>query len=143
MADPEARTHTTRTDPPTHPFPVPAVPPLSPRSRRFPNRLNRQVAADPKQYKEVSMKLAELTDVVNAYQEYKDVAQQTADTRALMKEDPDMAEMAKEELVELEARAEELEQQLTVLLLPSDPLDNKNIMLEARDGRVAMPFVCF
>lgn len=84
------------------------------------------------------MKLAELTDVVNAYLEYTEIQKQSADTRSLMKEDPDMAEMAKEELAELEQRADELEAQLTVLLLPSDPLDNKNIMLEARAAAVTL-----
>lgn len=89
-----------------------------------------EVASDQKAYKEISMKLAELTGVVDYYDEYKTIQVQAAETKALMKDDPDMAEMAKEELDGLNARADELEALLTVLLLPSDPLDNKNIMLE-------------
>ena len=49
-----------------------------------------------------------------------------------MKDDPEMAEMAAEEVAALNARIAELEQSMTLLLLPGDPLDNKNIMLEAR-----------
>ena len=52
--------------------------------------------------------------------------------QALMKDDPEMAEMAAEEVAALNARIAELEQSMTLLLLPGDPLDNKNIMLEAR-----------
>lgn len=115
--------------------PAPEPPSLIRTSRLPPHS---QVAGDQKLYKDISMKLAELTDVVNAYLEYTEIQKQSADTRSLMKEDPDMAEMAKEELAELEQRADELEAQLTVLLLPSDPLDNKNIMLEARAAAVTL-----
>ena len=54
-----------------------------------------------------------------------------ARAQELMKEDPEMAEMAAEEVAALTSRCNALESRLTVLLLPGDPLDNKNIMLEA------------
>ena len=56
------------------------------------------------------------------------------DTRALMASDPEMAEMAAEEAASLGAQAEALEKQLTVAILPRDPLDDRNIMLEIRAG---------
>lgn len=93
-----------------------------------------EVSSDAKKYQAIAKQVGELNDVVDAYVEYKSKSQELAETKALMKEDPEMAEMAAEEVAELTTRLNELEQNMTVMLLPGDPLDNKNIMLEIRAG---------
>ena len=76
---------------------------------------------------------AELTEVVEAYRQYKTLLKQRDDARELL-EDADFSDMAKTELKELELRITELEERLRILLLPKDPNDNKNVIVEIRGG---------
>ncbi|CAI5459891.1 unnamed protein product [Closterium sp. Yama58-4] len=96
-----------------------------------------EVASNATEYMRIAKSAGEIEEVASAYAEWKDKQQQLADAKALMKDsasDPEMAEMAGEEVGELEAQIEELEGRLKVLLLPTDPLDARNIMLEVRAG---------
>ncbi len=79
---------------------------------------------------------ADLEDVVNAYHEYKKCLAEIADAEALLREkaDPELAEMAELELAELKPQAEQMEEQIKRLLLPKDPNDHKNVILEIRAG---------
>ncbi len=79
---------------------------------------------------------AELSDIVKTYQEYKKVVREIQDSTALLKEeiDKELKEMASRELTDLESKKNKLEQDLKVLLLPEDPNDKKNIILEIRAG---------
>ncbi|CAI7791474.1 unnamed protein product [Closterium sp. NIES-53] len=96
-----------------------------------------EVASNATEYMRIAKSAGEIEEVASAYAEWKDKQQQLADAKALMKDsasDPEMAEMAGEEVGDLEAQLEELEGRLKVLLLPTDPLDARNIMLEVRAG---------
>ncbi|MFR3960540.1 MAG: PCRF domain-containing protein, partial [Streptococcus salivarius] len=76
-----------------------------------------------------------LVKLDNSYREYKQVIQSISDAEEMIKEasgDPDLEEMAKEELKESKAAKEEYEERLKILLLPKDPNDDKNIILEIR-----------
>ncbi|MDA8097696.1 MAG: peptide chain release factor 1 [Desulforudis sp.] len=79
---------------------------------------------------------AELDDVVSAYREYKQVVAEMDGAREILDEekDPDLREMAEAELDELEVRRVKLEKRLRVLLLPKDPSDEKNVIMEIRAG---------
>ena len=93
------------------------------------------VAGDPKRYAEVAREQAGLRATVAAWQAHKSVRQQIVDARDMLADsDPEIREMAKLELAELEPRLEALAQELKVLLLPKDPNDDKNIFLEVRAG---------
>lgn len=78
----------------------------------------------------------ELEPIVNAYKEYRQAKASEEDARLMISDesDPDLIEMAKEELAESLKKKEELEQELKILLLPKDPLDEKNIIFEIRAG---------
>lgn len=96
-----------------------------------------EIAADAAEFQKVAKAAADLEDTVNSYHAYVGTETQLAQSRAYLKElanDPEMAEFAREEIAELEAKYSELEQKLKLLLLPKDPLDDKNIMLEIRGG---------
>ena len=94
------------------------------------------IMKDMNRYKEVMQEHSHLSEVVSVYSEYKDVLSGIEDASVMLEEesDPDMKEMAKEELTGLEDRKEELEKQLKKLLVPKDPLDGKNIIMEIRAG---------
>ena len=79
---------------------------------------------------------SDLTPIVEAYKEYKKSKQDIEDSLALLDEetDEDMKEMLKEELASAKKRVEELEQKLKILLLPKDPNDDKNVIVEIRAG---------
>jgi peptide chain release factor 1 len=79
----------------------------------------------------LSKEQSDLSEVVNTYKEYKEVLKQIADDKELLN-DQDLKDIAKEELIVLEQRKIELEQQLEVLLLPKDQNDDKNIIMEIR-----------
>ena len=84
---------------------------------------------------ELSREEANTRETVTAYREYKQVIQSISDAEEMIKEasgDPDLEEMAKEELKESKAAKEEYEERLKILLLPKDPNDDKNIILEIR-----------
>lgn len=89
-----------------------------------------------KEFKEVSEERANLEDIVIAFKQYKKVKADIEEAKDILKneKDADMREMAKEELAENEGEIERLEDELKILLLPKDPLDNKNVMVEIRAG---------
>ncbi len=91
------------------------------------------VQADSTKFRTHSKALAELQPLVDAYREYKGVAEQIATMEDLLK-DPDMRELAQEEGSQLERRRDSLVEQLKILLIPKDPNDQKNVMLEIRAG---------
>lgn len=82
---------------------------------------------------EVAKERAALEPIVDRYNEYKDVLKQLDDARLLM-DQPDMRELAEAELPDLEKRREALEAQLKQMLLPKDPRDEKNVIVEIRAG---------
>jgi len=95
------------------------------------------IVADPSEYQKLAQSVSDLGEVVTAYREFKECERQIEETKALQKEngdDPDMAEMIASELESLSDQLAELEERLTVLLLPSDPLNSRNILLEVRAG---------
>ena len=91
------------------------------------------VQADNAKFRSHSKAVSELQPTVDTFREYKKVATQIAENEELLK-DPDMREMAQEEMPALEARREALLAELKVLLVPKDPNDAKNIILEIRAG---------
>ena len=91
------------------------------------------VQADTSKFRTHSKALAEMQPLVDAYREYKNVDAQASATEELLK-DPDMRELAQEEMTELQQRRDELLSQIKVLLVPKDPNDQKNVMLEIRAG---------
>ena len=95
-----------------------------------------ELVKDPKKYKEVMREHSYLTDVMTAYKEYRDVLQGIEDSQHLITEesDHDMKEMAREELKTLEGQLPELEAKIKMLLIPPDPLEEKNIIMEIRGG---------
>ena len=96
---------------------------------------NPDTLQDTKRFQQVAKEHADLQPIVNAYREYKDISSQIEDTRLLCKDsDPDIKEMAEEELKGLEQKKRDVEQMLKILLLPKDPRDDKNIILEIRAG---------
>ena len=93
------------------------------------------IMGDQKKYRELTKEHADLSGVVKTYNEYKQVVSDISGNRELLQDDdPEMKELAKAELPELEARQQELEDELRILLLPKDPNDDKNIILEIRAG---------
>ncbi len=93
------------------------------------------VQSDPSQYRTYAKGLAEIEPLVERFHEFKAVLTQIAQAQEIVAAgDADMRELAQEELRQLEARRETLEAELKVLLLPKDPLDEKNVMLEIRAG---------
>ncbi len=95
-----------------------------------------EVAVDPVRSREVAQKIAELAPVVEAYREYRRVRQELDGAREVAAEtgDPELREMAEAEAAELDARVRELERRLRLLLLPEDPNDQRNVILEVRAG---------
>jgi peptide chain release factor 1 len=89
--------------------------------------------ADMGQYRRLTREHAELQEIVAAYREYKGVLDRIEEARALL-DDPDLSELAREDLAGAESRVEPLEDTLRTLLLPKDPLDEKNVILEVRAG---------
>lgn len=93
------------------------------------------VIGDRKSYASVAKEHSSLTAVVSTYREYKKVLEGIEEGETLQEDkDPDMRELAREELAQLRPRKEKLEAELEMLLLPKDPLDEKNIILEIRAG---------
>ena len=94
-----------------------------------------QVVNDTKRFMELSREEASLRDTVATYNEYKKVLETISDSEEMLGEgglDEDMKEMLKEELSEAKSAKEELEEKIKILLLPKDPNDDKNIILEIR-----------
>lgn len=94
------------------------------------------VANDQKRFTSLMKEQSDLTPIVEAYKEYKTKKQDVADSIELLESesDEDMREMLKEELNDAKKRIEELEDKLKILLLPKDPNDDKNVIVEIRAG---------
>src|SRR5918993_1996017 len=91
------------------------------------------VQADTAKFRSHSKTVAELQPLVEAFREYKEVAAQIAGAEELLK-DPDMRDLAQDELQSLQARRDQLVSEMKVLLIPKDPNDAKNVVLEIRAG---------
>lgn len=101
------------------------------------NELNEpDVTNNQERFRRLMKEQSDLTPIVEAYREYKKSRQDIEDSLAMLEEenDDEMREMLKEELSEAKKRVEELEQKLKVLLLPKDPNDDKNVVVEIRAG---------
>ena len=87
-------------------------------------------------FRKLMKEQSDLTPIVEAYKEYKKSKQDIEDSLMMLEEesDEDMREMLKEELSDIKRRVEELEQELKILLLPNDPNDDKNVIVEFRAG---------
>mmetsp|Transcript_11691 Transcript_11691/g.48604 ORF Transcript_11691/g.48604 Transcript_11691/m.48604 type:complete len:355 (-) Transcript_11691:3884-4948(-) len=94
------------------------------------------VASNPTELTKVTKARAALEDVVNAYNEWTENREQAEEAKMLFEEsdDAEMKEMARDEMNELNATVADIEERIRVLLLPSDPNDDKNVMLEIRAG---------
>ncbi len=95
------------------------------------------IATAPTEFQRVAKARSSLEEVVNTYENWKTTQSDLAGTRQVLKEaggDPELQEMAALEVEELDAKLEYLETRLKILLLPRDPNDDKNIMLEIRAG---------
>ena len=94
------------------------------------------VANDQKRFTSLMKEQSDLSPIVEAYKEYKTKKQDVADSIELLESesDEDMREMLKEELNDAKKRIEELEDKLKILLLPKDPNDDKNVIVEIRAG---------
>ncbi|MCD7034682.1 peptide chain release factor 1 [Metabacillus sp. GX 13764] len=92
------------------------------------------IISDTKKLREYSKEQSDIQETVEAYREYKEVDQQIKEAKAMLDEklDAEMRDMVKEELSELTAREQELSERLKVLLLPKDPNDDKNVIMEVR-----------
>ncbi|KUJ95062.1 MAG: Peptide chain release factor 1 [Desulfonauticus sp. 38_4375] len=88
---------------------------------------------DQEKYKKVSKAHAELEEIVTTYREYKKLTQQLEESQELLK-DPELKDLAEEEIKTLKKELTALEERLKILLVPKDPLDEKNIILEIRAG---------
>ena len=94
-----------------------------------------KVINDQNRYRALTKEHAELVDVVRSYERYCRVREEIAGSQELLKDpDPDVREMASAEVDELAAEGEALEEQLKVMLLPKDPNDSRNVILEVRAG---------
>ncbi len=94
------------------------------------------VANDQVRFRKLMKEQSDLAPIVEAYKEYKQCKQNIEDSLAMLDDESDeeLRELAKEELNESRSRVEELEKQLKVLLLPKDPNDDKNVVVEIRAG---------
>jgi peptide chain release factor 1 len=94
-------------------------------------------AKNPDEYQKIAKSRSSLEEVVNTYETWKTAQEELIGARQILKEsngDPELQEMAALEVKELEDKIEHLEDRLKILLLPRDPNDDKNIMLEIRAG---------
>ncbi|MBQ7481995.1 MAG: peptide chain release factor 1 [Lachnospiraceae bacterium] len=101
------------------------------------NELNEPGVADNQQrFRALMKEQSDLTPIVEAYKEYKKSKQDIDDSLAMLSEesDEDMKEMLKEELANAKKNVEVLEEKLKILLLPKDPNDDKNVIVEIRAG---------
>ena len=93
------------------------------------------IVSDQENYRKVSKQHRDLEPIVEKFREYRNLKTGIADAKAMLAEsDPEIKEMAQAELDELQPRLEPIEEALKVLLLPKDPNDEKNVILELRAG---------
>jgi peptide chain release factor 1 len=94
-----------------------------------------EIVSDQQKYQKIAKQHRDLEGVVDKYREYKQVQTGIADAKAMMNEaDDDIYAMAEEELLQLEERLPKIEEELKLALLPKDPNDEKNVILEIRAG---------
>ena len=95
-----------------------------------------QVTADMKRYVKLSKDYKDLQPVVKAYHEYKNLLDTIAECKELLdsEKDPELREMAKEELTAAQERKNPMEDDIRLLLIPADPTDSKNAVVEIRGG---------
>ena len=93
-----------------------------------------EVIADSQRFMKLSKEEGSLRETVEKYNEYKEVTQTIKDDTEMLREEsaPDLVEMTKEELNEAKERQAQLQDELEVLLIPKDPNDDKNIIMEIR-----------
>ena len=87
--------------------------------------------ADQSKYRQAMKRYSDLTNIIKVYKDYKEVLDRLAGAEEL-KNDPDLGDMASEEIAMLNPRKEELAKDLEKLLLPKDPYDDKNVIVEIR-----------
>jgi peptide chain release factor 1 len=92
------------------------------------------VVSDPDKLRKYSKEQSDLEDKYEAYKQYKSVSEQLADTKSMLEEklDSEMREMVKLEIEELSERKEKLAEKIRLLLLPKDPNDDKDVIVEIR-----------
>ncbi|NLK46778.1 MAG: peptide chain release factor 1 [Treponema sp.] len=96
---------------------------------------NPELIKDQKKYKEIMREHSYLSDIMEAYKDYKNILHGIEDAKVLItEEDHDMKEMAREELKGLEEKKPQIEEKIKILLIPPDPLEEKNIIMEIRGG---------
>jgi len=95
-----------------------------------------EIVTDSAKYQKTAKAHSELTDIVEKYREYKDLTRGIVESKAVLadEKDPEMRAYAQEELTQLEARVAKVEADLKVLLIPKDPNDEKDVILEIRAG---------
>ena len=91
------------------------------------------IISDMKQYIQLNKEYKDLQPIIEAFQKYKNILSNIENAKEMLKDD-EMKEMAKMELDELTPKQEELEEEIKVLLLPKDPADSKNAVVEIRAG---------
>ncbi|MEK4915520.1 peptide chain release factor 1 [Bacillus sp. FSL E2-8887] len=93
-----------------------------------------EVISDTNKLREYSKEQSDIQDTVEVYREYKDVREQLRDAKAMLEDklDADMRDMVKEEVSELEGKEKTLSERLKILLVPKDPNDDKNVIVEVR-----------
>ena len=90
-----------------------------------------EVLTDIKKTRELSKEMSDLEELVICYKKYKKTEEEITDTKEMLN-DPELGEMAKDDLTNLEQEKENLEKELEVLLIPKDPNDSKNVVIEIR-----------
>ena len=95
-----------------------------------------EVISNQSEWQKYVKELSDIEPIVNKYREYKQVKEGLAETKSILHEsnDEELREMAKLELSELEDKEEEINEQLKLLLLPKDPNDERNVIVEIRAG---------
>ncbi|MBU1249099.1 MAG: PCRF domain-containing protein, partial [Proteobacteria bacterium] len=93
------------------------------------------IFGDQERYRKVSKRHADLGQIVSVFREYRKCSEQIENNREMLEdEEPEIREMAEAEIEELEPKLPALEEKLKILLLPKDPMDEKNIIVEIRAG---------
>ncbi|MBI4459598.1 MAG: peptide chain release factor 1 [Acidobacteria bacterium] len=94
-----------------------------------------ELLADPQQYQKAAKAHSELSPVVDKYRQWKDLQKSLEETKGMLPDaEPELRALAEDELVTLERKREQLEAELKILLVPKDPNDEKNVVLEIRAG---------
>ena len=94
------------------------------------------IIADQNQWRKLMKEYSDMTPIVEKYREYRGAKESIEESLLMLEEklDDDFRELVKEELAENKAKAESLKQEITILLLPKDPNDEKNVIMEIRGG---------